>query len=129
MIRVLGAPGDPTSHMENQLGEPAANPYLYMMSQIIAGLDEIDRNLDPGPQEDDPYSANRPLLPKSLLEALDCLDRSSLFRSSVGDVFVDYFLKLKKSGSGRFLRHLRRKSVEPGEEVTAWERDGNFDFF
>ena len=28
MIRVLGAPGDPTSHMENRLGEPAANPYL-----------------------------------------------------------------------------------------------------
>ena len=82
------------------------------MSQIIAGLDGIDRNLDPGPQEDDPYSANRPLLPKSLLEALDCLDRSSLFRSSVGDVFVDYSLKLKKSEYGRFLRHLK-KSVRP----------------
>jgi glutamine synthetase len=38
MIRALGAPGDPATRLENRVGEPAANPYLYMTSQVLAGL-------------------------------------------------------------------------------------------
>ena len=41
MVRVLGEPGDPATHLENRVGEPLANPYLYMASQIYAGLDGI----------------------------------------------------------------------------------------
>ncbi len=36
MVRVLGEPGDPSTHLENRVGEPLANPYLYMASQIHA---------------------------------------------------------------------------------------------
>ena len=43
MVRVLGQPGDPSTHLENRVGEPAANPYLYMASQIYAGLDGMAR--------------------------------------------------------------------------------------
>ena len=39
MVRVIGQPGDPGTHLENRAGEPGANPYLYMASQIAAGLD------------------------------------------------------------------------------------------
>ena len=39
MVRVLGGPGDPATRLENRIGEPAANPYLYMASQIVTGLD------------------------------------------------------------------------------------------
>ena len=42
MVRVLGAPGDPATRLENRVGEPAANPYLYIASQIAAGLDGIE---------------------------------------------------------------------------------------
>ena len=56
MIRVLGAPGDPATRIENRMGEPAANPYLYIASQIVAGLDGIDNARDPGPPDDEPYS-------------------------------------------------------------------------
>src|SRR6204780_2073068 len=50
MVRVLGQkPGDPATHLENRVGEPAANPYLYMASQIYAGLDGIAQRRDPGP--------------------------------------------------------------------------------
>jgi glutamine synthetase len=38
MVRVMGAPGDPSTHLENRVGEPLANPYLYLASQIHAGL-------------------------------------------------------------------------------------------
>ena len=48
MLRVLGGPGDPASRIENRIGEPAANPYLYIASQIVAGLDGIDGKRDPG---------------------------------------------------------------------------------
>ena len=49
MIRVLGGPGDPATRLENRVGEPAANPYLYMASQIVTGLDGMKRMLDPWP--------------------------------------------------------------------------------
>src|ERR1700680_3901979 len=55
MIRVLGQPGDAATHLENRVGEPAANPYLYMASQIYAGLDGIAQKSDPGPSADAPY--------------------------------------------------------------------------
>ena len=35
MIRVLGGTDDPATRLENRIGEPAANPYLYMASQIL----------------------------------------------------------------------------------------------
>ena len=57
MIRVLGGPGDPATRLENRVGEPAANPYLYMASQIVTGLDGMERMLDPGPSADTPYEA------------------------------------------------------------------------
>ena len=41
MVRVLGRPGDAATHLENRIGEPMANPYLYMASQIYAGLDGV----------------------------------------------------------------------------------------
>src|ERR1041385_6076221 len=55
MVRVMGAPGDPATHIENRTGEPLANPYLYMASQIYAGLDGIARGLDLGPATEAPY--------------------------------------------------------------------------
>ena len=55
MIRVLGGANDPATRLENRIGEPAANPYLYMASQILSGLDGVDRALDPGPSADTPY--------------------------------------------------------------------------
>ena len=41
MARVLGAPHDPATRIENRIGEPSANPYLYIAAQIVAGLDGI----------------------------------------------------------------------------------------
>ena len=43
MVRVLGAAGEDAVRLENRVGEPAANPYLYMASQIFTGLDGIAR--------------------------------------------------------------------------------------
>jgi len=132
MLRVLGSAGDPAARIENRVGEPAANPYLYIASQIVAGLDGIENALDPGPQNDEPYGSDRPLLPASLQEALAALDGESLFRAQFGEVFMDYFLRLKRNELGRYLRYLEEQgtSLENiGEETTPWEQNEYFDFF
>ncbi|MEA2902847.1 MAG: glutamine synthetase [Alphaproteobacteria bacterium] len=130
MIRALGGPGDPATRLENRVGEPAANPYLFMASQIVAGLDGADNALDPGPQSDEPYTSDRPLLPNSLPAALDALEQSPLFRREFGDVFIDYFLKLKRNEAGRFRQWLAEAGVEDtGDETTEWEQREYFDFF
>ncbi len=130
MIRVVGGRGDPATRLENRSGEPSANPYLFIASQLVAGLDGVDRSLDPGEPDAEPYGAERRRLPASLDEALDALERDELFRAQFGGVFVDYFLRLKRSELGRYRRWLQDNGVkgEPGEP-TAWEHDEYYDFF
>ena len=130
MLRVLGEVGDQASRIENRLGEPSANPYLYIASQIITGLDGIDNSLDPGAPATDPYSADRTKLPKSLPLALDSLDNSPLFRREMGELFVNHYLALKRKESDRFTEFVKANSLDPtSEEITDWEQNEYFDFF
>ena len=128
MVRVIGGGNDPATRMENRIGEPAANPYLYIASQIACGLDGIERKLKPGPRDDEPYAADRPLLPTSLAQALDALEASALYRKQFGDVFVDYCLKLKRNELGRYRKWVEDNRVSEAEP-TQWEQDEYFDFF
>ena len=129
MVRVLGAPGDPATRLENRVGEPAANPYLYIASQIAAGLDGIEHQRDPGPPDDDPYTADRPRLPTTLPAALDALERDELYRREFGEVFVDYYLKIKRNEAGRYETWLAEHGLSHGDEPTEWEQNEYFDFF
>lgn len=130
MLRVLGGLGDPATRIENRVGEPAANPYLFIASQIAAGRDGIRDSRDPGPQDDEPYAAKRETLPPSLMAALDALESSALFRAEFGETFIDYFLKIKRNEAGRFLKFLEENAMDgPGEDVTTWEQNEYFDFF
>jgi glutamine synthetase len=118
MVRVIGAPGDPSTHLENRVGEPAANPYLYMASQIAAGLDGVAQKLVPGPSADTPYETDAELLPTSLQQALDALHASLCFRAAFGDTFIDYYIRIKEAEITRFQ-----------SEVTEWEQREYFDLF
>src|ERR1700726_4404561 len=124
MGRVFGGPGDPATHLENRVGEPAANPYLYMASQIYAGLDGMAQRHDPGPSADTPYETKAPLLPKDLGEALAALRSSEVFRKDFGDAFVDYFATIKEAEFARFKAESTYQS-----DVTAWEQNEYFDLF
>ena len=86
--------------------------------------------LKPPPADDEPYAAARPLLPKSLPEALDALDKEPLFRRELSDTFIDYFLKLKRTEVGRYLRSLEESGTPPdNDEPSGWEQNEYFDFF
>ena len=129
MVRVIGGSGDPGTRLENRVGEPSANPYLYVASQVVAGLDGVENGLEPGPRDDEPYAAPREMLPRSLSEALAALEGSELFRRQLGDVFVAYYLRLKRSELGRYEAHVRTNPSIPADQVTAWEQNEYFDFF
>ncbi len=118
MVRVLGGPGDTATRLENRVGEPAANPYLAMASQIAAGLDGIDAGLAPGPAADTPYEAAAPMLPRSLDEALAALEADTLFAAQFGDAFIAYWLHLKRAELARF-----------HAEVSEWEQREYFATF
>jgi len=118
MVRVLGGRDDPATRLENRIGEPAANPYLYMASQILSGLDGIDRALDPPPSADTPYEAQAPILPKTLREAVDALTADPFFRESLGAGFVDYYAHIKNAEIERFQA-----------EVSDWEQREYFEMF
>jgi glutamine synthetase len=118
MIRVLGGVDDPATRLENRIGEPAANPYLYMASQILSGLDGVDRELDPGPSADTPYETKAALLPKTLQDAVLALKDDPFFREALGAGFVDYYVHIKNAEIERFQA-----------EVSDWEQREYFEMF
>ena len=118
MVRALGGPNDPATRLENRIGEPAANPYLYMASQVVAGLDGIARKLDPGPSADTPYETNAPLLPKNLDEALAALRIDAALVEGFGQSFIDYYVHIKAAEIARYQL-----------EVSEWEQKEYFELF
>jgi glutamine synthetase len=97
MLRVIGECGDEATRIENRIGEPAANPYLYLASQIHAGLDGVERRCKAPPATDAPYASAAEKLPTSLGEALEALRADPVITAGFGDAFVNYFMRVKQA--------------------------------
>ena len=110
MIRVLGEPGDPSTHLENRVGEPLANPYLYMASQIHAGLDGIAQRAIPGRRPMRPTRSRRRRCRNISPRRSARCTRSAVFRDGFGDAFVDYYAHIKKAEIARFNAESRRRT-------------------
>jgi glutamine synthetase len=95
--------------VENRGVDGSANPYLAMAAQLAAGLDGIDRALDPGePNHDNLYTlspeeiAKRGIktMPPTLLHAMDELVDDDVMRDALGKTpdgdYVDYFAQVKR---------------------------------
>jgi glutamine synthetase len=89
-----------------------------MASQIIAGINGVARRLDPGPSADTPYETKAELLPKTLSEALDALQTDGLFRTAMGEGFIDYYIAIKQAEISRYQ-----------QEVSEWEQREYFEMF
>jgi glutamine synthetase len=101
---VVGGPGDPATRIENRVGEPAANPYLYIASQVHAGLDGLARGIEPPPPTEAPYadpSSDAARLPASLTEALDALDADPPLAQAMGAECVQVFVAAKRQEAAR----------------------------
>ena len=97
------------ARVENRCCDGSANPYLALTVQLAAGLDGIDRGLDPGePNTDNLYllspgeAAARGIrsLPPTLLHAADSLVADDVLRAALGKTphgdYVDYYAKIKR---------------------------------
>ena len=118
MLRVLGGPGDNGSRIENRVGEPTANPYLYLASQVFSGIDGIRRQLDPGASADVPYETPAERLPRSLSDAMARLKTDAYLCERMGERFVNYYCHIKQAEIDRF-----------NLEVSEWEHREYFDLF
>jgi glutamine synthetase len=100
------------TRIENRVADGAANPYLTSAAALFAGLDGLERGLDPGPGVDGiAYELDdKPLVPFSLGEALDALEADTRFCQMLGAEFVRAFVAMKRSEVDRFAR-----------AVTDWE--------
>jgi glutamine synthetase len=102
MLRVVGGAGDAATRIENRLGEPAANPYLYMAAQILAGLDGIENSLSAPEATETPYAEGGLRLPTTLGEALTHLSTNTVLNAGLGRDFVRYYQRIKQSEQTRF---------------------------
>jgi glutamine synthetase len=79
LFRVVGH--GPSLRIENRLGEPSANPYLYLGSQIICGLDGIEHARGLGsPRAKESTTA----MPSDLGAAIRAFDDSALMKLQLG---------------------------------------------
>ena len=118
MIRLVGSAEDGTTHVENRVGESAANPYLYMASQLHSGLEGIAAELPLAPSADDPYTTDAGRLPANLTAAVDALEADTALTRAMGARFVPYYAALKRAEIARFER-----------AVTDWEQQEYFDLY
>jgi len=105
----------PYGRIEIRTGDSGMNPYLAQAAIIAAGLDGIDRKLDPGEPHNINFYALSPTeiaarniatLPQSLHEAIDALSASTLMRDALGADFIDEFVSLKKEEWIDYHRHV-----------------------
>jgi glutamine synthetase len=128
MLRIPGA-----GRVEDRTVDGSCNPYLAATAVLAAGLDGIERRLDPGAPtpmslnmyelgERDRENLGIDLLPANLLDATRALEADDVLRKAFGNTgledYVDYYVRVK-----------RREWQEAHEQVTQWEIDRYLQLF
>ncbi len=117
----------PGGRLELRLPDGSCNPYLATAAILAAGMDGIDRKLDPGkPVSDNLYEwspeklkkSGIQLLPQNLAEALDAFEADKVLRGALGEALSAEFLSLK-----------RMEWIEYSRHVSDWETSRYLEFF
>jgi glutamine synthetase len=110
-----------TTRVELRCPDPSCNPYLAFAAMLAAGLHGIEEKLPlPEPVEENLYHftdedlkrRNIPMLPATLGEAIDEMEKDEVIRDALGDHVFDRLIEAQRSEWGDFRRH-----------VSQWERD------
>ena len=126
MLRIPG-PG----RIEDRTVDGSCNPYLAATVVLAAGLDGIERGLDPGePNALNLYETDEAqrrelgidVLPANLLDATRELERCDVLRAALGrardEDYLDYYVSCK-----------RREWQQAHEQITQWELDRYLQLF
>ncbi|MBA3922174.1 MAG: type III glutamate--ammonia ligase [Nostocaceae cyanobacterium] len=120
MVRIPGG------RLEFRLADGSCNPYLAAAVMIAAGLDGIEKEIDPGePQNINLYALSDielqqkgiRTLPQSLKEAVDVLESDEVIKAALG-VLADEFINLKRMEWVEYMRH-----------ISDWEIQRYLEFF
>lgn len=106
LVRALWGENDSASRIENRGGEPAANPYLYLASQMLAGRDGLTSGHKLPNAAPDAYDPALARLPHGLGAAIDLADGDSFVRGAFGDVFIDVYAAIKRAEIARHDAHV-----------------------
>lgn len=99
-------PDGGSPHVEFRSGDNTSNPSLFLAGLLAAGLDGIERRLDPGPPMTvdvghlSPEGAEQlglGFLPRSASDALDELESDSVVMEALGPVIGPALLRVKRS--------------------------------
>jgi glutamine synthetase len=117
----------PGGRLEMRLPDGAINPYLAGAAILAAGLDGIERRLDPGePLNENLYEMSSKelkrrkigLLPQSLAEAIDALEADEVVKAGLGADLASEFISIK-----------RMEWIEYSRHVSEWETSRYIEMF
>jgi glutamine synthetase len=117
----------PYGRLEMRLPDGSCNPYLASAAILAAGMDGVEKKLDPGaPNNTNLYEwssadlkkAGIGVLPQNLNEALDALEEDEVLCNAIGKDLAEEFLRLKRMEWVEYQRH-----------VSAWEVERYLEFF
>ena len=118
LVRV---PGSSRRRIEFRAGDHTANPYLFLTALFAAGIDGLDRELDPGPAVEGDIGHMRiadvermggRFLPRTASEALTAIEADDTIMNALGPVCGPELLRVKRHELARYDTH-----------VSEWERD------
>ena len=114
LVRVPAKRGMST-RCEVRMPDPSCNPYLALAAMMAAGLEGVERGLNPGP----PVNKNiftmsqrekRRLrigqLPANLSEACDALENDAVVKDALGEHILENFLRAKRQEWAQYISHV-----------------------
>ena len=115
---------------ELRLMDGSANPYLVQAGIIAAGLEGINKKLNPGKPlfcnmyEDYKKYPNLKKLPNDINEAITMLEKSNTISQAFGVDVIQSYTKLKNSE----IKNFRNRNIfDKKRPVTQWEKDNTLD--
>jgi len=115
---------------ELRLMDGSANPYLLQAGIIAAGLEGINKKLNPGKPlhcnmyEDFKKYPNLKKLPNDIEQAIKMLEKSKSLSNAFGKDLIASYTKLKRSEIKNFKSSSTFNKRKP---VTKWEKDNTLD--
>ena len=115
---------------ELRLMDGAANPYLLQAGILAAGLEGLDKKINPGkPLFCNMYTDHKkypklPKLPNDINQALSMLQKSKSFSDAFGSDVINSYIKLKKIEINDFKT---KASFNKKRPVTSWEKNNTLD--
>lgn len=110
-LKRIPVPTPNSYRIEFRAPDPSCNPYLAFAVILEAGMDGIEKKIDPGkPTDKNAYHLQMETLPGSLEEALREMEKSKIVKKALGSKMYKKFLEIKK-----------KEWEDYKLEVTKWE--------